>query len=343
MRPVKVLVTGAAGFVGMHAAARLLRDGASIVGTDNLNAYYNPQLKAARLEQLQGYPAFSFHKLDLADGGGMHALFEREKFTHVLHLGAQAGVRYSLTDPQAYVQSNLVGFSHILEGCRQHKPAHLVFASSSSVYGLNATVPFDEAHTTDHPASLYAATKKANEVMAHSYSHLYGIPSTGLRFFTVYGPWGRPDMAYFSFTRAILNGEKIPLFNHGKMRRDFTYIDDVVEGIVRVLQKLPTPDAHWQANPPAPASSSAPFRLYNIGNNQPVELLDFVATLERVLGKKAQIDLQPLQPGDVLATHASVDRLKAAVGYAPTTPLETGLAQFAEWYLKHRVLCEAAL
>ena len=338
---VKVLVTGAAGFIGYHTSKRLLAEGVEVVGVDNLNAYYNPQLKAARLEQLKSIPNFSFQKIDFADGAAMAALFKQEKFTHVAHLGAQAGVRYSLTDPHAYIQSNLVGFSHILEGCRQYPVQHLVFASSSSVYGLSTAAPFEETQVTDHPASLYAATKKANEAMAHSYSHLFAIPSTGLRFFTVYGPWGRPDMAYFSFTRAILRGEPIELFNHGKMRRDFTYIDDVVEGVVRTLHNPPQANPAWQSNPPVAGESSAPYRLFNIGNSNPVELLEFVSTLENLLDKKAATSFKPLQPGDVLATHASTQKLEEAVGYRPTTSLEIGLERFVKWYLQHRSLCEA--
>jgi UDP-glucuronate 4-epimerase len=332
---MKILVTGAAGFVGFHASQRLLSQGLEVVGLDNLNDYYDPHLKEARLALLSAQAGFRFEKMDLADRDNMAALFAREKFTHVLHLGAQAGVRYSLQNPYAYVDSNLVGFLHILEGCRQHGVAHLVYASSSSVYGLNTKMPFAVGDTVDHPISLYAATKKANELMAHSYSHLYRIPTTGLRFFTVYGPWGRPDMAYYLFTQAILAGKPIDVFNEGKMQRDFTYIDDIVEAIDRILRQPAQPDPTWQAAAPNPATSSAPYRLYNLGNNSPVELRHFIAALEAAVGKKAVLQFKPLQPGDVVATAADVSALQDAVGFSPKTSIEDGLQRFAQWYLSY--------
>jgi len=327
-----ILVTGAAGFIGFHACMQLLQAGHTVVGIDTLNDYYSPQLKEDRLKLLHEYGAFRFMRLDLADDGGMETLFAREAFSHVINLAAQAGVRYSLTNPRAYIHSNLAGFGNILEGCRQTGVAHLVYASSSSVYGLNTRMPFSTGQNVDHPVSLYAATKKSNELMAHSYSHLYKLPCTGLRFFTVYGPWGRPDMALFIFTKAILEGRPIPVFNQGKMQRDFTYIDDIVEGMVRLLEQPAAPSADWNPAAPDPASSSAPYRLYNIGNNQPVALTDFIGTLERALGVKAELDLLPMQPGDVTATYADIAPLAKAVGFSPSTPLDEGIQKFVDWY-----------
>lgn len=329
---MKVLVTGVAGFIGMFVAQRLLARGDRVVGIDNLNDYYDPALKADRLAHLNGSAAFAFHKLDLADRDGMAALFSRERFDGVVHLGAQAGVRYSLTNPMAYVDSNLIGFANVLEGCRQHGVAHLVYASSSSVYGGNAKLPYAEADAVDHPVSLYAATKKANEAMAHSYSHLYGLPTTGLRFFTVYGPWGRPDMAPFLFADAMLAGRPIKVYNHGQMTRDFTYVDDIVEGVLRVLDKPATANPHYDASAPDPASSGAPWRVFNIGNNTPVPLLDFIDTMERALGVTAVREMLPLQPGDVLATHADTSALDAWVGFSPSTPLAVGVQRFTDWF-----------
>ncbi len=325
------LVTGAAGFIGFHTATRLLERGDAVIGLDNLNDYYDVSLKEARLAQLTARPGFRFIKMDLADREGMKRLFETEAFDVVIHLAAQAGVRYSLINPAAYIDSNLVGFGNILEGCRHKKVEHLVYASSSSVYGANTETPFSVRHGVDHPISLYAATKKANELMAHSYSHLYALPTTGLRFFTVYGPWGRPDMAMFSFTKAILEGKPIDVFNNGKMRRDFTYIDDIVEGVVRVADRVP------QASTPLagekhPGVSDAPYRVYNIGNNQPVELGRFIEVLEAALGVTAEKRYLPMQPGDVLATYADVDDLTRDVGFHPSTPIEDGVAKFVAWY-----------
>lgn len=327
-----ILVTGAAGFIGFHVTQALLARGERIVGIDNLNDYYDVRLKHARLAQLEGQPNFEFLRLDLADRAGMADLFARHRPSRVLHLAAQAGVRYSLHNPHAYVDSNLVGFMNILEGCRHHAVEHLVYASSSSVYGLNTTMPYSVHHNVDHPISLYAATKKANELMAHSYSHLYRIPTTGLRFFTVYGPWGRPDMAYFKFTQAILAGKPIEVYNHGRMRRDFTYIDDIVEGVLRVLDRIPEPNTNWNGAHPDPGSSPAPYRLYNIGNHSPVELSRFIEALESAIGRKAEKIMLPMQPGDVPATYADVDDLVRDTGFAPKTSIEDGLARFAEWY-----------
>ncbi len=329
---MKILVTGAAGFIGMFVAQRLLARGDRVVGIDNLNDYYDPALKADRLARLNGSPEFAFHQLDLADRDGMAALFARERFDGVVHLGAQAGVRYSLTNPMAYVDSNLIGFANVLEGCRHHGVAHLVYASSSSVYGGNARLPYGEADAVDHPVSLYAATKKANEAMAHSYSHLYGLPTTGLRFFTVYGPWGRPDMAPFLFADAMLAGRPIKVYNQGLMTRDFTYVDDIVEGVLRVLDKPATANPHYDPAAPDPASSSAPWRLFNIGNSTPVPLLDFIDTMERALGVVAVREMLPLQPGDVLATHADTAALDAWVGFSPSTPLAVGVQRFTDWF-----------
>jgi len=328
----KILVTGAAGFIGFFVSQRLLDRGDIVLGLDNLNPYYDVQLKRDRLAQLQTHPNFQFYPLDLADRSAIAALFAEQVPDRVVHLAAQAGVRYSLENPHAYVDSNLVGFVNILEGCRQQQVAHLVYASSSSVYGANRVIPFAEQHNVDHPVSLYAATKKANELMAHTYSHLYQIPTTGLRFFTVYGPWGRPDMAYFKFTQAILAGQPIAVFNYGKMRRDFTYIDDIVEGVIRVLEQAPMPDLAYPVDQADPSRSHAPYRIYNIGNHQPVELLEFIQVLETLLGKSAEKQLLPMQPGDVLETYADITDLKQAVGFEPKTPITTGLEKFVTWY-----------
>lgn len=328
----KTLVTGAAGFIGYHLCRQLLARGDEVVGLDNLNAYYDVALKQDRLKQLEGETGFRFVRCDLEDRESMARLFDQEGFNRVINMAAQAGVRYSLANPHAYVGSNITGFMNILEGCRHTGVKHLVYASSSSVYGANTLMPFSVHHNVDHPISLYAATKKANELMAHSYSSLYGLPTTGLRLFTVYGPWGRPDMAYFSFTKAILEGRPIDVFNHGRMQRDFTYIDDIVEGVIRVADTLPVPNPAWNGSNPDPGSSYAPYRIYNIGNNNPVELLHFIETLERFLGKSAVKNLLPMQAGDVPATYADVDDLMRDVGFAPRTPLEEGIRWFVEWY-----------
>ncbi|MGH7206911.1 MAG: NAD-dependent epimerase [Nitrospiraceae bacterium] len=330
-RPV-VLVTGAAGFIGYHVARRLLERGNHVLGLDNLNDYYDVRLKEARLAQLSPFERFQFHKMDLADRAGMATLFADRSIRRVVHMAAQAGVRYSLVNPHAYTDSNIEGFLNILEGCRHARVEHLVYASSSSVYGGHTRMPFSVRDNVDHPVSMYAATKKANELMAHTYAHLYGVPCTGLRFFTVYGPWGRPDMALFLFTKAILAGKPIDVFNYGKMQRDFTYIDDIVEGVVRVLDKPARPDPEWSGEAPNPRTSSAPYRLYNIGNHQPVELLRFIEILEDALGKKAEKNLLPLQPGDVPATYADVDDLIKDVDFKPNTPIEVGIRRFVEWY-----------
>ncbi len=329
---MNILVTGAAGFIGMYACQRLLDDGHRVTGLDNLNDYYDPTLKQARLAQLAGYPDFTFHCLDIADREAMDQLFATGGFSHVVHLAAQAGVRYSLENPHAYVESNVVGFLNVLEGCRRHPVEHLVYASSSSVYGQNTQMPYDEADNVDHPVSLYAATKKSNESMAHAYSHLYGIPMTGLRFFTVYGPWGRPDMAPFLFTEAILQGRPIKVFNHGKMRRDFTYVDDIVAGICQSLWRPPVANPAFDARHPDPATSSAPWRILNIGNGQPVDLCEFIATLEQCIGRSAERILLPLQSGDVLETYADTRRLLALTGELPKTDVRTGVARFVRWY-----------
>lgn len=329
---MKVLVTGAAGFIGYHVAQRLLARGDEVLGLDNLNPYYDVRLKEARLARLQERSGFSFHRVDLADRAGMEKLFAENAPRRVVHLAAQAGVRYSLKNPHAYVESNLTGFMNILEGCRHHGVEHLVYASSSSVYGANTRMPFSVHHNVDHPVSLYAATKKANELMAHTYSHLYRLPTTGLRFFTVYGPWGRPDMALFLFTRAILEGRPIQVFNHGRMRRDFTYIDDIVEGVVRVLDRLPEPNPAWSGDAPDPGTSRAPYRIYNIGNHQPVELMEMIALLEQALGREAEKEFLPMQPGDVPATYADVQDLMQEVGFRPATPLADGIRRFVAWY-----------
>jgi UDP-glucuronate 4-epimerase len=332
---MNVLVTGAAGFIGYSLTARLLDIGHDVHGIDNLNAYYDVNLKLSRLDQLKDRPNFSFQKLDLADRKNMQALFESRAFDCVVNLAAQAGVRHSIENPSSYVDSNLAGFGNILEGCRHSGVKHLVYASSSSVYGLNTRMPFSVHHNVDHPISLYAASKKANELMAHTYSYLYSLPTTGLRFFTVYGPWGRPDMALFLFTRAMLNDEPIQVFNNGNMQRDFTYIDDIVEGVIRVMNRIPSPDPNWSSDRPNPSASPAPYRLYNIGNNQPVALMDFVRAIEAALGKKAKIQYLPLQAGDVPATCADVNDLMADTGFKPATPVARGIERFVDWYLAY--------
>ncbi|MDE2082522.1 MAG: NAD-dependent epimerase [Burkholderiales bacterium] len=329
---MKVLLTGAAGFIGMTTALRLLARGDEVVGLDNLNDYYDVRLKQDRLARLTPHPRFRFVRLDVADRPGMAALFEGERFDRVIHLAAQAGVRYSLKNPHAYVDSNIVGFMNVLEGCRHGAVQHLVYASSSSVYGGNTRMPFSERDSVDHPVSMYAATKKANELMAHTYSHLFGLPTTGLRFFTVYGPWGRPDMALFLFTQAILEGRPIDVFNHGRMQRDFTFVDDIVEGVLRVLDRPATPDPAYDPLHPDPGTSNAPFRVFNIGNHQPVQLLDYIGCIEAALGRKAQMNLLPLQDGDVPATHADVDALRDWVGFAPATEVRAGVGRFVDWY-----------
>ena len=332
---MKVLVTGAAGFIGMHVAERLLARGNAVVGLDNLNDYYDPQLKLSRLARLQATPGFEFVKADIADRAAIASLFEQGGFDRVVHLAAQAGVRYSLINPHAYVESNLVGFVNILEGCRHHKVAHLAYASSSSVYGGNTALPFAEAQGVDHPVSLYAATKKANELMAHTYSHLYGLPCTGLRFFTVYGPWGRPDMALFLFTRAMIEGKPIQVFNQGRMQRDFTYIDDIVEGVLRVLDRAPVADDTFDAAAPDPARSWAPYRVFNIGNQGPAQLMDFIAAVEQAVGCTAVKTFLPMQPGDVQATYADVQHLTDWTGFSPGTPITEGVARFVAWYRQY--------
>jgi UDP-glucuronate 4-epimerase len=338
MADASILVTGAAGFIGFHVAQRLLQSGKAVVGLDNLNAYYDPKLKDARLAELGKFPGFRFVKLDLADRAGMAALFVEQKFPYVVHLAAQAGVRHSLVDPHAYIDSNLVGFTNILEGCRHNGCKHLLYASSSSVFGSNTKMPFSIHENVDHPLSLYGASKKANELMAHSYAHLFKLPTTGLRFFTVYGPWGRPDMAMWIFAKAIAAGEPIRLFNHGNMRRDFTYIDDVVESIERLVDHAPAGDPNYSSDAPDPGSSSAPWRVYNIGNNNPVELLEVVRLLEEKLGKKAVRELVPMQPGDVPATFANVDDLMRDVGFKPATPIDVGIGRFIDWYRSYHGL-----
>jgi UDP-glucuronate 4-epimerase len=333
-----VLVTGAAGFIGFHAARTLLDRGRAVVGLDNLNAYYDPALKQARLDELARFGQFRFEKLDLADRAGVAALFARHRFPQVIHLAAQAGVRHSLVDPYAYADANLTGFLNILEGCRHNACRHLLYASSSSVYGANTHMPFSTAQNVDHPLSLYGATKKANELMAHAYAHLFGVPATGLRFFTVYGPWGRPDMAMWLFAEAILAGKPIRLFNNGDMRRDFTYVDDVVEAVVRLVERPPAGDATWSADNPDPATSHAPWRVFNIGNHTPVEIREVVRLIEEAVGRKAIIELAPMQPGDVPATYADVDELTREVGFTPSTPVATGVRRFITWFREyHRV------
>lgn len=332
MAAINILITGAAGFIGYSLARRLLQRGDRVYGIDNLNDYYDVALKQARLARLSEADNFTFEKLDIADRAGMRRLFQNHRFDAVMHLAAQAGVRYSIENPQAYIDGNLVGFGNILEGCRHSHVGHLVYASSSSVYGANTRLPFSEHDNVDHPVSLYAATKKANELMAHSYAHLYKLPCTGLRFFTVYGPWGRPDMALFKFTKGILEGRPIPVFNRGDMIRDFTYIDDIVEGVVRVIDHPAEPDPGWHGDAPDPATSYAPWRVYNIGNNRPVKLMRYIEVLEDSLGKKARLELLPMQDGDVPATAADTTALAADLGYKPETPVEVGVPRFVEWY-----------
>jgi UDP-glucuronate 4-epimerase len=327
-----ILVTGAAGFIGFHVAGALLDQGARVIGVDNLNAYYDPSLKEARLDRLQGRAGFSFHKIDLAGRRATADLFAEARPQVVIHLAAQAGVRYSLENPEAYIDSNLVAFGNILEGCRRESVGHLVYASSSSVYGANTEMPFSVHHNVDHPVSLYAATKKANELMAHSYSHLYRIPTTGLRFFTVYGPWGRPDMALFKFTRGILAGDPIEVYGNGALRRDFTYIDDVTQGVVRAAARPATAEPEWSGDAPDPGTSSAPYRIYNIGNAEPVDVMTMIGLVEDALGREAKKTWLPIQPGDVLATSADVADLVRDVGYRPATPLKEGIGKFVAWY-----------
>ena len=332
---MKILLTGAAGFIGLHVARRLLERGDEVVGIDNLNDYYDPRLKLARLECLKPYANFRFVRMDVADAAALAQLFTTERFSRVVHLAAQAGVRYSLSNPQAYIQSNLVGFSNVLEGCRQNSVEHLVYASSSSVYGANTRMPFSVHDEVNHPVSLYAATKKSNELMAHSYSHLFGLPTTGLRYFTVYGPWGRPDMSPWLFTSAILEGRAIDVFNHGKMQRDFTFVGDIADGTVKVMDHVATPNTAFDSGQPDPASSFSPYRIYNIGNHQPVELMSFIETIERALGREAKKNFLPMQAGDVLATYADVEDLQRDVGFSPKTPLAEGIGQWAEWFLDY--------
>jgi len=332
---MKILVTGAAGFIGFHTSKLLLERGDEVVGLDNMNDYYDVTLKEARLAILEKTPGFSFVKIDLADRSAMEALFADKKFDRVIHLAAQAGVRYSIENPHSYVDSNVVGTLNVLEGCRHNDVEHLVYASTSSVYGANTNMPFSVHQNVDHPLALYAATKKANELMAHSYSHLYGLPTTGLRFFTVYGPFGRPDMALFLFTRHILAGEPIDVFNYGNHRRDFTYVADIVQGIVRSMDHVAEPNADWNSDDPDPATSSAPYRIYNIGNNRPVELMQYIEVLENCLGREAEKNMLPLQPGDVPDTYADSQSLVDAVGYQPATPVEEGVARFVEWYVDY--------
>ena len=332
---MKILVTGTAGFIGLHVSLLLLERGDEVVGIDNLNDYYDPKLKLARLECLKPYANFRFIRMDAADSTAMARLFAAERFSRVIHLAAQAGVRYSLTNPQAYIQSNLVGFGNVLEGCRQNAVEHLVYASSSSVYGANTRMPFSVHDEVNHPVSLYAATKKSNELMAHSYSHLFGLPTTGLRYFTVYGPWGRPDMSPWLFTSAILEGRSIDVFNQGKMQRDFTYVGDIAEGTVRVMDHIAEPNREFDSGKPDPASSFSPYRIYNIGNHQPVELMTFIETIEKALGREAKKNFLPMQAGDVLATYADVEDLKRDVGFNPKTPLSEGIDHWVAWFLEY--------
>ncbi len=332
---MRILITGAAGFIGFHTARILLQRGDEVVGLDNLNDYYEVTLKQARLAQLTQYPNFRFVRMDLADRPGIAELFKQEKFQRVINLAAQAGVRYSIQNPLAYIDSNVVGFANILEGCRHNGVEHLVYASTSSVYGANTRMPFAVTQNVDHPLSFYAATKKANELMAHTYAHLYRLPVTGLRFFTVYGPWGRPDMALFLFTKNILAGKPIDVFNYGNHRRDFTYVADIANGVVRAMDRVAQPNPEWDSNNPDPSSSNAPYRLYNIGNNQPVELMKYIQILEQCLGKKAELNLLPLQVGDVPDTYADVEALVRDVGYKPATPVEVGIRNFVDWYLSY--------
>ncbi|MDF2788478.1 MAG: capsular biosynthesis protein CpsI [Neobacillus sp.] len=329
---MNILVTGAAGFIGFHLSKRLLAENYHVIGVDNLNDYYDVRLKNERLKQLENNDKFTFYKVDLADSEGLNEIFENHSIPIVINLAAQAGVRYSLTHPHSYVHSNLVGFVNILEACRHYQVEHLLYASSSSVYGANTKTPFSTQDSVDHPVSIYAATKKSNELMAHTYSHLFNTPTTGLRFFTVYGPWGRPDMAYYSFTKDIIEGNAIKVYNNGDMGRDFTYIDDIVEGIVKLLDQPPEPDPNRDLDP---STSHAPYKIYNIGNNSPVRLMDFIQTLENLIGKKAKIEFLPMQPGDVKETYADITDLQKAAGFSPATPLETGLSQFVDWYKKY--------
>ncbi len=328
----RVIVTGAAGFIGFHLSMRLLKDGCHVTGIDNLNPYYDVNLKKARLEKLTPFENFSFYNMDISDKKSLEEIFNNTKYDVVVNLAAQAGVRYSIENPHAYVDSNIVGFVNLLESCRHNDVKHLVFASSSSVYGANTKMPFSVHNNVDHPVSLYAATKKANELMAHAYSHLYGMHCTGLRFFTVYGPWGRPDMALFLFTKAILEEKPIKVFNHGRMQRDFTYIDDIIEGVVRIMARLPEPNPAWNGDNPDPGTSYARYKIYNIGNNNPVELMEYIGVIEKVLGKKAKKEFLDLQPGDVPATYADIDDLIKDVGFKPETTIETGIKQFILWY-----------
>ncbi|MGM0588471.1 MAG: NAD-dependent epimerase [Bacteroidota bacterium] len=328
----KFLVTGTAGFIGYHMSLKLLKEGYAVWGIDNMNDYYDTSLKWDRVQQLNRYPAFHFSKMDVSNTGSILHLFKEQRFTHVYHLAAQAGVRYSLEHPQAYIQSNLQGFANVLEGCRQYPVRHLIYASSSSVYGLNIKQPFKTSDTTDHPVSLYAATKKSNEMMAHSYSYLYEIPATGLRFFTVYGPYGRPDMAYFKFVKQILENKPIQVYNNGDMARDFTYIDDIIESMYRLMDHYPTAPEHWDPLFPDPSASTAPYRVYNIGNNEPVQLMDFLDVIQTELGKKAEIEFQPMQPGDVYITWADSSDLYKEINFSPSTPLEDGISEFVSWY-----------
>jgi UDP-glucuronate 4-epimerase len=330
---LKVLVTGSAGFIGSVLALRLLERGDVVIGIDNHNNYYDPAIKEARLARFDNHPNYTHLRIDLADSQAIEDCFSTHKPERVVNLAAQAGVRYSIDNPLAYINSNIVGFAHILEGCRHHGVEHLVYASSSSVYGANTTMPFSIHQNVDHPLSLYAASKKSNELMAHTYSHLYKLPTTGLRFFTVYGPWGRPDMALFKFTKAIIAGEPIQVFNYGKHRRDFTYVDDIVEGVIRILDRPAPSNPHWSGAQPDPGTSPAPWRVYNIGNNSPVELMDYIAAIEKALGKKAQVQYLPLQDGDVPNTYADVDDLAEQFNYKPSTPVEAGIARFVDWYL----------
>lgn len=332
---MKIIITGAAGFIGFHLSKKLLDDSYQIIGIDNLNDYYDPNLKQSRLEILGKYNNFNFHKVDLIDNAAVDNIFETYQPTHVINLAAQAGVRYSIENPYAYVDSNLTGFMNILEACRNYPVEHLLYASSSSVYGGNKVAPFSTNHNVDHPVSLYAATKKSNELMAHTYSHLYGIPTTGLRFFTVYGPYGRPDMAYFSFTKDILAGKPIKVFNHGKMERDFTYVDDIVEGIVKLIDKAPAPNKYWDESKDDLSTSFAPYKIYNIGNNNPVQLMRFINALESALGKEAEKVYMDMQPGDVLRTYADVSDLERDINFKPSTSIEDGLAKFVEWYKEY--------
>jgi UDP-glucuronate 4-epimerase len=330
-----ILITGTAGFIGYHMAMRCLQLGHNVVGIDNVNDYYDVCIKEDRLKQLHAYPTYSMHRIDLHDRTAVAKVFQQHRFDRVVHLAAQAGVRYSLSNPFAYTQANIDGTLTVLEGCRHAQVPHLIFASSSSVYGANTLQPFSPQHSTDHPVSLYAATKKANELMAHCYSHLYGLPVTGLRFFTVYGPWGRPDMALFKFTQAIMNQEPLEVFNGGKMKRDFTYVDDIVDAMVALLDHIPTPDPNWNGDAPNPATSSAPYRIYNIGNHHPTELSRFIEVLEATIGKKADLRYLPMQPGDVLSTYADIQSLHDAVGFQPKTSVEQGIANFVAWYREY--------